>query len=112
MFRPPPLHRTLAAALRDADSTSPATRASALRDLVAYADESRGSVVGTLERGLVDASAEVRAAAAVALADTRAIEALPALLVAIEDDDIHVRQMALVAIGELGDSRARERLRR
>jgi len=54
----------------------------------------------------------VRAAAAVALADVRGVEALPALLFAVEDDDAHVRQMALSAVGEIGDSRARERLRR
>jgi HEAT repeat protein len=112
MFRAPLLRRTFAAARRDVESSSAAMRASAVRDLVAYADDDRTAVIRALERALGDAATEVRAAAAVALADARAAEALPALLVAIEDDDAHVRQMALCAIGELGDARARERLRR
>jgi HEAT repeat protein len=112
VFRPPPLRRTYAAALRDVTSSSAPTRASAVRDLIRYADGDRSPVVTALERALRDESAEVRAAAAVGLADTRAVEALSALLLAIEDDDAHVRQMALCAIGEIGDGRARERLRR
>ncbi|HEY3593881.1 MAG TPA: HEAT repeat domain-containing protein [Polyangiaceae bacterium] len=112
MFRAPPLHRTFTAALRDATSTSAPTRASAVRDLVAYVDEDRPQVIAALEAALGDASAHVRAAAAVGLADTRGVEALTKLLVAIEDDDAQVRQMALSALGEIGDPRARERLRR
>jgi len=54
----------------------------------------------------------VRAAAATALADTHAVEALPALLLAVDDDDALVRQMAICALGEIGDPRATERLRR
>jgi HEAT repeat protein len=87
-------------------------RVAALRDLARYVDEHRHAVIGALERGLVDPNAEVRSAAAVGLADARGVEALPALLVAVEDEDAHVRQMALSAVGELGDGRARERLRR
>jgi HEAT repeat protein len=112
VFRSPSLRRTLAAALRDVESEVASTRASALADLVEYAEAERRAVVPALERALADAAAEVRAAAAVALADVRGVEALPALLVAIEDDDAHVRQMAITAIGEIGDLRARERLRR
>jgi HEAT repeat protein len=54
----------------------------------------------------------VRAAAAVALADVGAHEALASLLVAVEDEDGHVRQMALSALGEIGDPRATPRLER
>jgi HEAT repeat protein len=112
VFRSPPLRRTFPAALRDAASESPATRAAAVADLVPYVDDDRACVVSLLERSLSDGAAEVRAAAAVALADVRGVEALSALLVAMEDDDAHVRQMAISAIGEIGDVRARERLRR
>ena len=112
VFRPTQLRRTREAALRDASSRDKTTRASALGDLVFYADDDRTEVIGALERGLGDEASEVRAAAAVALADVHAVEALPTLLFAVEDDDPFVRQMALSAVGELGDPRARERLRR
>ena len=46
------------------------------------------------------------------LADIGAREALSSLLVAVEDDDPHVRQMALSSLGELGDPRATQRLER
>jgi HEAT repeat protein len=112
LFRPSQLRRTFPAALRDVESDSASTRASAVADLVEHAEVERSRVVATLERCLSDRAAEVRAAAAVALADVRGVEALAALLVAIEDDDAHVRQMAITAIGEIGDARAHERLRR
>ncbi len=54
----------------------------------------------------------MRSAAAVALADVRAAEALPSLLAAVEDVDGYVRQMAINALGEVGDARALSRLRR
>jgi len=112
VFRAASLRRTLAAALRDLGSKSAATRAAAIGDLTAYVDEARQSVVAALEHAIRDAAAEVRAAAAVALADVKAVEALGSLLIAVEDGDAHVRQMAIAAIGEIGDPRARERLRR
>jgi HEAT repeat protein len=115
MFAPPPLPRTLQASLRDLTSERPATRASAIVDLARHAasDEStRARAVALFERALSDEAAAVRASAAVALADLRAADALPALLVAIEDPDAHVRQMALSALGEIGDRRAEGRLER
>lgn len=112
MFRLPALRRTLEAARRDAKSRSETTRASALADLVHHADLAREDVLASLEQGLADDAAGVRAAAAIALADVRGVEALRSLLVAVEDDDPYVRQMALAAIGEIGDRRAGERLRR
>jgi HEAT repeat protein len=112
MFRAPSLRRTLTAALRDVGSAVAATRASAVADLVGHGEAERHQVVAALERALSDDAPAVRSAAAVALADLRAAEALPALLFAVEDGDAHVRQMAISALGEIGDRRAGERLRR
>lgn len=113
MFQAPQLPRTLAASLRDVGSKQPAVRESAVRDLVKHADDAREDVVRALERALRDDDAPaVRSAAALGLADVGGSEALPALLVAMEDADVHVRQMAITALGEIGDSRATERLRR
>jgi hypothetical protein len=140
MFRPPPLPRTLPAALRDIEHGDPRVRASAAADLGRFAEVDAGQSGGAdagqggagqsgaaagracgqerplrlarLEAALRDASPAVRSAAALALADLAAVEALPSLLFAIEDADPHVRQMALTALGEIGDSRACERLRR
>ena len=115
MLAPPPLPRNLEASFRDLDSQKPAMRASAIADVVRHArdsEEVRARAVPLLERRLTDAAANVRAAAAVALADLVAREAIAALLVAVEDDDAHVREMALSALGELGDVRALPRLRR
>jgi HEAT repeat protein len=116
MFTPSPLPRTLEASFRDLASEKPATRASAIRDVVRHAlqsDATRARAIPALERALRDDPASrVRAEAALALADVAAQEALPSLLVAVEDDDQHVRQMALTALGEVGDVRARQRLER
>ena len=112
MFAPAPHRRTLPAALRDLEHPKPSVRQSALRDLVHYGEEHRDEVVRALGRALGDDDFQVRGAAALALADLEGTEALPALLVTIEDEHPYVRQMALTALGELGDSRARERLRR
>src|SRR5580704_12283294 len=116
MFAPSPLPRTLDASFRDLGSKTGSTRASAIRDVVRHALEdpaTRARAVPLLERALSsDGSNVVRSAAAVALADLGAGEALPTLLVAVEDVDPHVRQMALTALGEIGDARARPRLER
>ena len=116
MLAPSPLPRTLDASFRDLGSERGATRASAIRDLVRHAlasDETRARAVPRIERALADdPSGAVRAAAAVALADLKAHEALPTLLVSVEDDDPNVRQMALTALGEIGDPRARPRVER
>ena len=116
MFTPSPLPRNLEASFRDLASARPETRVSAVRDVVRHAlrsDAVRARAVPLLERALKDdAVAAVRAEAAVALADVAAREALPSILVAVEDDDAHVRQMALAALGEIGDARATQRLER
>jgi HEAT repeat protein len=116
MLAPPPLPRTLDAALRDLGSSRASTRASAVADLVRHAvlsDEVRARALPLVEAALKsDEAPEVRAAAAVGLGDLRAVEALAALLVAIEDADVQVRQLALNALGEVGDERALPRLER
>jgi HEAT repeat protein len=111
-----PLPRTLEASFRDLESSRPATRAAAVHDVVRHAvlkDETRARALPLLERALRDdASPAVRAQAALALADLAAAESLSTLLVAVEDEDGRVRQMALAALGEIGDRRAAPRLQR
>jgi hypothetical protein len=116
MLAPSPLPRNLEAAFRDLESEKASTRASAVRDVVRHAlggSEARARAIPLLEKALRDdVVAAVRAAAALALADLGAAEALATLLVAVEDQDPHVRQMALSALGEIGDARAAQRLSR
>ena len=116
MFAPSPLPRNLEAAFRDLESEKAATRVSAIRDVVRHGqrgDVVRGRAIGAVEKLLRDDSTPVvRAEAATGLADLGAREALPSLLVAVEDDDAHVRQMALSALGEIGDIRAARRIER
>jgi HEAT repeat protein len=116
MFTPSPLPRNLEASFRDLGSDRVTTRASAIRDVVRHSllsDATRARAIPHLQKALRDdPSPAVRAEAAVALADVGAQEALPMLLVAVEDEDSHVRQMALSAVGEIGDSRVVQRLER
>jgi HEAT repeat protein len=113
MFELRPLMRTLAAAQRDAQHPKVRVRISAVRDLGKLAaSPAEGAsnpdsevAVATLCRLLEDdADPEVRARAAVALADAEARSALPALLRGADDLQPRVRQMALLALGELADS--------
>lgn len=107
MFQLKSLPRTLDAALRDVNDPKPKVRRSALADLARWAAESgpgvdRSRAVSALATVLQqDDQVDVRAQAAVALADAQATEQLPALWVAIEDAHESVRQMALMALGEL-----------
>ena len=115
MFHPPPLPRNLEAAFRDLASKTIDTRAGAARDVVrhALADSSlRLRAIRALEPALDDPAPLVRSAAALGLGELEATEALPKLLLRVEDENDNVRQMALTAIGELGDARALPRLRR
>ena len=116
MFSPSPLPRTFEASVRDLRSERAATRVSAVRDLVRHAGRdalARSTAIPLLERALRDDEVpDVRAAAAVGLSDVRAQPALATLLFAVEDADAHVRQMALAALGEIGDRRAAPRLDR
>lgn len=78
-------------------------RQSALRDLVRHAQgEHREKVLGALVQRLrSDPDAGLRADAAVALADAEAREALDDLLEAARQGATRVRQMALLALGEV-----------
>jgi HEAT repeat protein len=108
MLRLVPLTRTLAAALRDSVHTKPSVRVSAARDLgrLARGDE-RPQCITVLVRLLEhDGEALVRAEAAVALADAEASESVPALLRAFDDESVRVREMALLALGEVGSGAA------
>lgn len=116
MLSLPPLPRNLEAAFRDLSSKKVDVRRGAVLDVVKHGlgDENvRQRAVTELVRLLqTDASGQVRASSCVGLADLGADTALPALIVAVEDDDAFVRQMALSALGEIGDPRARGRVER
>ncbi|MBN2192505.1 MAG: HEAT repeat domain-containing protein [Polyangiaceae bacterium] len=105
MFALSPLPRTLDAALRDARATKVEVRRSALRDLVRYAEgTARARVLACLVETLAgDRDPGVRAEAARALADASAAEAVDALLAAAQDESLWVRQLALVALGEVAE---------
>jgi hypothetical protein len=105
MFGLESLPRSLEASLRDRDSDRPHVRLSAVRDLGRHAAADRsGRALSALRETLAnDASVEIRGAAALSLADAEARTAAPALIRALEaDTHEHVRQMALLALGEVG----------
>jgi HEAT repeat protein len=106
-----PLPRSLAATFRDAQSSKPRVRQSAIADLVRWAGgDERERCIRELESLLgADPDLEVRAAAAIALADAEARESLAQLVAAAQHGPARVRQMALVALGEIaqpGEPRA------
>lgn len=102
MLKTPPLTRSLPAALRDATHHKENVRVSAISDLGVIASDDPSATV-TLEHALTrDSSEEVRRAAALALADSNARGALTSLVAATADAAPRVRQMALLALGELG----------
>lgn len=110
MFSPPLLPRTFEAALRDLRSPSPAARREALADLVRHPpSDAREDAIAA---ALGDPDGSVRAAAAGAAADAGLTALVPELLELVGDDDGRARQMAITALGELGDERAAERLER
>ncbi|MEZ4226879.1 MAG: HEAT repeat domain-containing protein [Polyangiaceae bacterium] len=116
MFGPRLLPRTLDACLRDLSHTKVEVRLGAVRDLAAHATQDEdGSARNALGRALrEDAAAHVRAEAAIVLADVQAGDKLPVLCDALEDPALSVRQMALVAVGELAtraDARAADAVR-
>jgi HEAT repeat protein len=95
------LPRKLAAALRDAQHDKPEVRVSALADLVRHARAGEAEATRALLSALNDATDEVRAAAAIGLADAGIERAVPELVRAASDVSGKVRQMALLALGEL-----------
>lgn len=103
MWGLPPLPRTLPAALRDVEHPKRDVRLSALRDLVRHTrGEERGAAVEKLCQVMrSDSDGELRAEAAMALADADAREALGALLEAARRGELRLRQMAVLAIGEV-----------
>lgn len=114
MFQLPPLPRTLEAARRDLSSPKVHVRVDAARDLghQGRADDSDARI-DLLLTALADTAPAVRRTAALALADLEARRAFPALLGLFADPDLRVRQMAVLAVGELaraGDDEAEGRL--
>jgi len=100
-----PLPRTAEAALRDAEHPQPTVRRSALADLGrhAHAADRERAILAIIALLRSDPSPDLRAEAAVALADADATGARAALLAALDDPAERVRQMALLALGELGE---------
>ncbi len=102
MFELGLLPRSLGASLRDLLSTRPEVRISALRDLARHARAGEGEAASALVQALKDDSAQVRAAGALGLADAGVERAVIHLLrLAGGDASGEVRQMALLALGEL-----------
>jgi hypothetical protein len=101
----PPLPRTLDAALRDIEHERHGVRLSALIDLVRLSNgPTRPRAVHALSRALLrDPSAEVRAQAAVGLADSHASEARAELLAALDDAHVRVLELAVLALGEVSE---------
>ena len=110
VFNLAPLPRNVEAALRDATHQKQEVRLSALADLsrLASGPDSQQAVAKLIHVLTHDHSAEVRARAALALADARAGEASASLVGALQDREERVRQMALLALGEVGSGRREE----
>jgi HEAT repeat protein len=108
-----PLPRTLAAAQRDVVHSESRVRLSAIADLerLCGSDDRARAIEALLGALASDRDQEVRAAAALALADARAERGLDVLIRAAETDEPRVRQLALVAVGELASSGDEEALR-
>jgi HEAT repeat protein len=108
----PPLPRNIAAALRDAEHAEVRVRFSALVDLVRHARtnerERERATIAIIALLRSDPNPELRAEAALALADAAAAGARTALLAALDDAHLRVRQMAILALGELGEPGDRE----
>lgn len=103
MFQPKPLPRTLDAALRDIQHRRRHVRQSAVSDLGRLAQgDARAPALAALVRALAnDTDATIRGACALALADADAQSELDALVDAAKTEQVHVAEMALVAIREL-----------
>jgi HEAT repeat protein len=116
MYAWSPLPRSRGAALRDGAHAKARVRLSAVADLARWASTEDGEpcVARLAQMAERDPDLEVRAAAVLALADAEAESALPVVLAAARSAEPRVRQMALVALGELApaeDPRAVDVLR-
>jgi len=99
-----PLPRTLDAALRDAEHARPDVRLASLSDLKRHARGGSDDAVRALVARLKsDPEPQVRANAALSLADIDARAELDVLVAATSDQEPAVRQMALLGVGELAD---------
>ncbi len=110
VFGPTLLPRKLGAALTDAGDPKVEVRRSALRDLARLGDEPE-AVARIAELLRRDDSPLVQAEAALALADVGSTAHLDVLATAARTGEPRVRQMSLVALGELaeeGHARARD----
>jgi HEAT repeat protein len=103
MFEIGLLPRKLDAALRDARHEKPDVRVSALSDLARHARGGDAPAARALVAALADPVEGVRAAAALGLADAGIETAVIDLVMAARDVSLHVRQMALLALGELAN---------
>ena len=113
MWLPSQLPRKFAACERDVHAEKADVRASAVTDLVRHTrdPETRDRALELIGEALRDSSAKVRARAAIALADGDGGHIhIEALLAAVDDEDDEVRQLAITALGEIGDARAVPRL--
>ena len=107
MFALTPLPRTLEAAVRDFAHPKLEVRLSALRELVRHARGGEPRAASALAAALRDPLETIRAEAALGLADAECRESAGALAeLALGDSAPRVRQMALLALGELGSSDA------
>ncbi len=106
------MRRKFTAAQRDLGADNPVVRAGAAADLPRHEAGHRDEVIELLSSALQDDHAQVRGAAALALADLSGLEAIHALRKAARDSAPHVRQMALTAIGEIGDKSALPEVKR
>jgi hypothetical protein len=98
-----PLPRSLSATLRDASHPKARVRVSAIADLVRWAgtELGEGCVARLIDMVRGDDDLEVRAAAALGLADAGASAGLEVLIEAARAGAPRLRQLALVALGEL-----------
>jgi HEAT repeat protein len=105
MFELGSLPRSLSAALRDVGNPRPEIRLSALRDLIRHARAGETEAASALLEALKDPDEGVRAASALGLADADTRFAVARLLELAEaDSSARVRQMALLALGELASA--------
>ncbi len=105
MFSLPPLPRTLAACRRDLESEKDQVRVSVARDLGRRAsDAERQEQIELLHLCLDDRAAAVRKQALVSVADIEGCELRDRLLSALCDAELEVRQLAVVALGEVARS--------